>query len=75
MDLQGGRASTSPLFSPALIAWSLFPGILALATLYVLAIERGLPENDARSLTFVSLVLIVLGWVDNRVSLDTVATC
>ena len=50
------RAATSPLFSPALVAWSLLQGTIAfipLAALYVLAIERGLPETDARSLTFV----------------------
>jgi Ca2+-transporting ATPase len=60
------RAATSPLFSPALVAWSLLQGAVAfipLAALYVLAIERGLPETDARSLTFVSLVLIDLGLV------------
>jgi Ca2+-transporting ATPase len=60
------RASTSPLFSPALVAWSLLQGtiaLIALATLYMLAIERGLPETDARSLTFASLVLMNLGLV------------
>ncbi len=60
------RAATSPLFSPALVAWSLLQGMIAfipLAALYVLALERGLPETDARSLTFVSLVLVDLGLV------------
>jgi Ca2+-transporting ATPase len=60
------RAATSPLFSPALVAWSLLQGAIAfipLAGLYVLAIGRGLPETDARSLTFVSLVLVNLGLV------------
>ena len=55
-----------PLFSPALVAWSLLQGAVAfvpLAALYGLAIERGLPETDARSLTFVSLVLVDLGLV------------
>jgi hypothetical protein len=36
--------------SPALVAWSLLQGTIALiglATLYVLAIRRGLPETDA----------------------------
>ena len=36
---------------------------MPLAALYGLAIERGLPETDARSLTFVSLVLVDLGLV------------
>ena len=60
------RAATSTLFSPALVAWSLLQGAVAfvpLAALYGLAIERGLPETDARSLTFVSLVLVDLGLV------------
>jgi Ca2+-transporting ATPase len=60
------RAVTSPLFSPALVVWSLLQGtivFIALAALYVLAIKRGLPEADARSLTFVSLVLVDLGLV------------
>lgn len=58
------RAATSPLFSPALIAWSLLQGAIAfvlLAALYLLALERDLPETDARTLTFVSLVLVNLG--------------
>lgn len=60
------RAATSPLFSPALVAWSLLQGAIAfipLGALYVLALKRGLPETDARSLTFVSLVLVNLGLV------------
>ena len=42
------RAATSPLFSPALVAWSLLQGTIAfmpLAALYGLAIQRGLPED------------------------------
>ena len=61
-----GRAATSPLFSPALVIWGLLQGAIAfipLGALYVLALERGLPETDARSLTFVSLVLVDLGLV------------
>ena len=60
------RAATSPLFSPALVAWSLLQGAVAfmpLGALYGLAIQRGLPETDARSLTFVALVLVDLGLV------------
>jgi P-type Ca2+ transporter type 2C len=60
------RAATSPLFSPALVAWSVLQGTIALiplAALYVLAIGRGLPVADARSLTFVSLVLVYLSLV------------
>jgi Ca2+-transporting ATPase len=64
--LRSPRAATSPLFSPALVTWSLLQGAIAfvpLAALYVLALKRGLPETDARTLTFVSLVLVDLGLV------------
>ncbi|HVC62680.1 MAG TPA: cation-translocating P-type ATPase [Acetobacteraceae bacterium] len=60
------RAVDSPLFSPALVGWSLLQGavaFLALAALYALALRNGLPEADARALTFVSLVLVDLGLV------------
>jgi P-type Ca2+ transporter type 2C len=60
------RAATSPLFSPALMAWGVLQGAIAfipLASVYWLAIRRGLPEGDARALTFVSLVLVDLGLV------------
>lgn len=60
------RAATSRLFSPALVAWSLLQGtvaLLALAALYWLALHWGLPEGDARALTFVSLVLVDLSLV------------
>ena len=59
--LRPPRPTTTPLFSPALVVWSLLQGVVAftpLALLYVLALRQGLPETDARSLTFVSLVLI-----------------
>jgi Ca2+-transporting ATPase len=60
------RAVTSPLFSPSLVIWGLLQGIVALVPLgflYSFALRRGLPEGDARALTFVSLVLIDLGLV------------
>ena len=41
------RTAASPLFSPAQGAIAFIP----LAALYVLALERSLPETDARSLT------------------------
>jgi Ca2+-transporting ATPase len=60
------RAATSMLFSWSLVAWGLLQGTIALIPLgltYWRALQRGLPENDARALTFVSLVLINLGLV------------
>ncbi|HVY16832.1 MAG TPA: cation-translocating P-type ATPase [Rhodopila sp.] len=60
------RAANSPLFSRALLVWSLVQGTIAfaaLAALYTIALRDGLPEDDARALTFVSLVLVNLGLV------------
>jgi Ca2+-transporting ATPase len=60
------RGRDTPLFSRALVAWSLLQGSLALLCLiglYALALHRGLTEADARALTFVSLVLVSLGLV------------
>ncbi len=60
------RPPENLLFSPALIAWSLLQGIFAflvLAGLYVFALRSGMPNDDVRALTFVSLVLVDLGLV------------
>jgi Ca2+-transporting ATPase len=60
------RTADSPLFSRALVAWSLVQGTIAfaaLAALYMIALHEGLPEDDVRALTFVSLVLVNLGLV------------
>ena len=60
------RAAASPLFSRTLVVWSLLQGTIALiplAAVYWLAIRRGMPEGDARALTFVSLILVDLGLV------------
>jgi P-type Ca2+ transporter type 2C len=53
------RNSQRPLFSPALIAWSLIQGFLVFtvtATIYVGMLLRGMPEPQVRALTFASLV-------------------
>jgi len=60
------RAATSLLFSQSLVIWGILQGVVAavpLALTYWLALRRGLPEGDARALTFFSLVLIDLGLV------------
>ncbi|MBH1976181.1 MAG: cation-translocating P-type ATPase, partial [Rhodocyclales bacterium] len=60
------RAANSRLFSLPFILWSVLQGLVAfgvLAALYLLALSRGMPENEVRALTFVSLVLINLGLV------------
>jgi len=60
------RHPEEPLFSARLAAWSLFQGALVLALvagLFLLALHRGLPEEDARALAFASLVATNLGLV------------
>lgn len=60
------RAADSRLFSLPFILWSALQGLVAfgvLAALYLIALSRGMPENEVRALTFVSLVLINLGLV------------
>ncbi len=54
------RDPASPLFSRALIGWSVVQGTLALlvvAAIFFFAQERGLSEPEVRALTFVSLVI------------------
>jgi Ca2+-transporting ATPase len=60
------RAPDAALFSIRHIAWSLSQGAVVLAfviALFVSALSQGLPENDARALTFCALVVINLGLV------------
>ena len=60
------RDPEEPLFSVAYIAWSLGQGVMVLifvAGLYVLSLYQGLPEADARALTFAALVVTNLGLV------------
>jgi Ca2+-transporting ATPase len=60
------RDPKSPLFSRALAGWSLFQGTLVLilvAGIYVIALRSGLPEDEVRSLTFVSLVFTNFGLI------------
>ena len=68
------RAENSRLFSSGLVCWSLLQGALVfamVATLYLLALWRGMPEADVRALTFVSLVLANLGLVLVNRSFDS----
>jgi Ca2+-transporting ATPase len=60
------RDPEEPLFSVGYIVWSLGQGVIVLAFvagLYVLALYQGLPEADARALTFAALVVTNLGLV------------
>ena len=60
------RPAASPLLSSSLILWSFIQGFIALAALaavYLIALYLGLSGDEARALTFVSLVLIYLGLI------------
>lgn len=60
------RCPDEPLFSSALIFWSVLQGLLAFALvgiIYVMAYRRGMPENQARALGFFSLVTAVVALI------------
>jgi Ca2+-transporting ATPase len=60
------RAPTEPLFSGALIGWSLLQGAFAfvlVAVIFVVAFKRGMPEAEVRALAFFSLVLTIVGLI------------
>jgi Ca2+-transporting ATPase len=60
------RSPDEPLFSGALIGWSLLQGALAfvlVAAIFIVASRRGMPEAEVRALTFFSLVLSIVGLI------------
>jgi len=60
------RSPEEPLFSGALIGWSLLQGATAfvlVAAIFVVASRRGMPESEVRALTFVSLVFTIVGLI------------
>jgi Ca2+-transporting ATPase len=60
------RPPDAPLFSSALIGWSLLQGVLAfvlVAAIFIVASRRGMPESEVRALTFFSLVLSIVGLI------------
>ena len=60
------RAPDEPLFSGSLIRWSLLQGVVAfglVATIFVVAHLRGMPEAEVRALTFFSLVLTIISLI------------
>jgi Ca2+-transporting ATPase len=60
------RDPQAPLLRRALVAWSLLQGaaVLALVTaVFVVALRRGVPEGEARSLAFATLVATNFGLV------------
>jgi Ca2+-transporting ATPase len=60
------HAPDAPLFSWSLVAWSVLQGSLAFAAVglvYIGALYREMPENEARALGFVALVLTIFSLV------------
>lgn len=60
------RAPDEPLFSGKFIGWSMVQGTLAfgvVAAIYVIALRRGMPEEEVRALTFFSLVLTIVSLI------------
>ena len=60
------RPPEGPLFSRGLIIWSLVQGVLAfalVANIFVLSLRQGMPETEARALTFFSLVTTIFGLI------------
>ncbi len=60
------RAPDEPLFSRSLIGWSLVQGAFAfglVAFIYIVALRRGMPEEEVRALAFFSLVLSIVSLI------------
>ena len=60
------RTPDTPLFSYSLIAWSVLQGALAFAVvalIFVTALRRGMPQDEARALAFFSLVLSIISLI------------
>jgi Ca2+-transporting ATPase len=60
------RAPDARLFSPSMLAASVLQGLAAFlvtAGVYLLAVQRDMPEEDVRTLTFFTLVLSNLGLI------------
>ena len=60
------RSPDDPLFSRTLMVWSVLQGALAFALvagIYLVALQRGMPENEVRALAFFSLVLTIVGLI------------
>jgi len=60
------RAPDEPLFSRSLIGWSLVQGAFAfglVAFIFIVALRRGMPEEEVRALAFFSLVLSIVSLI------------
>jgi Ca2+-transporting ATPase len=60
------RDPNAPLFSVTLIVWGILQGFVAFAlvgTIFMVALRRGMPEDEVRALTFFSLVLAIVALI------------
>lgn len=60
------RPVSEPLLPGRLIGWGLLQGVTAfvlVAGIYLVALDRGLAENEVRALTFFSLVMAIVGLI------------
>jgi Ca2+-transporting ATPase len=60
------RAPEVPLFSTALVLWSLAQGVvafLAILAVYLTGFHTGLADTDLRAQTFVAVVLVIVGLI------------
>jgi len=60
------RGPDEPLFSMGMIAWSGLQGLLTLtivAAIYLFALQRGMPVEEVRALTFFSLVISIVALI------------
>ena len=60
------RAPGQQLFSGPLIWWGILQGIVAfivVAVIFIMALRQGMPEASVRALTFISLVLTIIGLI------------
>ncbi len=57
------RDPAEPLFSRAMIVWSLLQGTVAfglVAAIFIIALNRGMPVDEVRALTFFALVMSIV---------------
>ena len=60
------RAPDEPLFSWPLVGWSVLQGGFAfclVGAIFVVTLQRGMPEDEARALTFFSLLLSIVSLI------------
>ena len=60
------RASDEPLFTGTLVGWGALQGFFAfaiVATIYLVALARGMPADEVRALAFFSLVMTILALI------------